>query len=106
MQAQVARTFAKTIEQVTAKTGNVVNVTGGFTFEHVLEMLGKIQVDFDDKGQPARLDVVTSPDDYGKCMKVLEEASRDADCRKRWDDLMQKKREEWLARESHRKLVD
>lgn len=73
--------------------------------EIILEMLETIQLEFYPDGRPHELHVVGglfSPER----LKVVEEQFRNSpELQKRHNELMERKREEWRAREASRKLV-
>lgn len=90
-----------------AASQNGLTVTGskqGPTKEDFLEMMSRIDMDFDD-GQ-ARPMVVMSPQLWDNIKDDVATWEADASFNERVDRLFQQKREDWRARKSRRKLVD
>lgn len=104
---QKAKLLFDKLNEVTDKTGNVVNGKGQpFTFELFIEILEKISIDFDDQGNPYMPMVVVSPEMGAKLKDKLPEWEANLVYKKRFDNLIERKRKEWNDRESHRKLVE
>lgn len=107
MQKQAVELMAKTLERVTAETGNVVDAGGKpITFDHYMEMYEKVWVDFDDAGNPYPHTLVAGPEVITKLQESMKEWESDPEKASRFHKLIERKREEWRDRESHRKLVD
>lgn len=95
--------------QAAESVGNVVDVGGDFRQEHFLEMLSKVYMEFDlGTGQlSANQTFVPSDPTVGELLqRRLQEWGQDPEFRKKYEDLIDLKREEWRAREDNRKLVD
>ena len=95
--------------EATERVGNAVDALGRpFSADLYLEMLEKIQIDFDASGRPdtsgARL--VMHPDVAERVIPLMQQWENDEDFQRRYRDLMLRKRDEWRDRESNRKLVD
>ena len=104
---QKAKLVFDKLKEVTDKTGNVVNGKGQpFTFDLFIESLEKIWIDFDDQGRPYLPTLVVSPNLGAKLKEKLPEWEANSEYKKRFEDLIEKKRKEWNDRESNRKLVD
>lgn len=104
---QQAKMVFNKIDEVVRKTGNITDAKGQpFTFDLFIETLEKICIDFDDQGKPHLPTVVVSPDMGAKLKEMLPKWQADPECKRRFDLLLEKKREEWNDRESNRKLVD
>ena len=73
--------------------------------EILLEMLETIQLEFYPDGRPHELHVVGGLFTPEQLNAADEELRHDPELRKRYDELMAKKSEEWRAREADRKLV-
>ena len=102
---QLANQQVKLIIGELEKTPNKVDAGGKFTIETVFEALEKIRIDFVD-GQASMPQFVLSPQLFASARDVFIAAENDPEIKKRFDDLMEKKRRDWLDRESSRKLVD
>jgi len=92
------------INRVVEEVGNVVNAKGrSFSPDIILEMLEKIQVEFDDHGNPFMPSIVVNPKTANEIN--LEQVLLNSDTDPRFNELMDKKREEWRDREASRRLV-
>ncbi len=104
---QKAKLMFDKLNEITDKTGNVVNGKGQpFTPDLFMEMLNKIWVDFDDQGNPYLPTIVVSPEMGAKLKEKLPEWEANPEYKKKFEELIKRKRKEWNDRESHRKLVD
>jgi hypothetical protein len=107
VRGQQVRQFFQTIDKATEKSGNVINGKGQpITFELLLEVYEKIQVDFDEEGNPHELFFPMHPSMFAKIKDKLFEWENNPEFRKKYEIILEKKREEWYDRESRRKLVD
>lgn len=111
---EVAKEFVKErsklvfekMEEVTQKTGNVVNANSPITPQIILDALEKIQFDFDEYGNPILPSLILHPDQYERIKDEIPKWESDEGLRKRHRELIEKKRQEWIDRENNRKLVD
>lgn len=104
---QRAEHFFNKMKEVTDKTGNVLNAAGHpFTFDMFLEMLNKVWIDFDENGDPYMPSVVVSPEIAAKIKELLPVWQANQEYKKKFDELIERKKREWYDRESNRKLVD
>ena len=104
---QKAEYIFEKLNEITEKTGNKVDAKGQpLTFEHFIEGLRKIQIDFDESDKPHLPTMVVSPILGAKLREKLPQWEADPENKKRFDELIGKKRKEWNDRESHRKLVN
>lgn len=93
------------IEAVTEKTGNVITIKDGvITPEAFLEMLEKVEIDFDDDGQP-RSSWHLSPAMAEQLQKNFQAWQHDPEIKAKLENLDQKKKEEFRAREISRRLA-
>jgi hypothetical protein len=89
------------------KTGNVISGKGKpFTFDHFLEALEKMLIDFDEDGNPFMPSILISPEDWERIKSDFPKWDTDPENKKKIQSIINKKRDEWYDRESHRKLVD
>ena len=103
---QQAKSFYEVVGKAAEEVGNVVSADGEpFSMDLFFEGLQKIDVDFDESGNPIGLAVAMSPKLYQSAAKVFEKAKNDPEMDKRFDAIMERKKEEWRVRESNRKLV-
>jgi hypothetical protein len=76
-----------------------------FDAQVVIEMLEKMQIDFHPDGRPHEIFVdgpVFTPE---RMTAVDKEFESNPELKRRFDEMMEKKKEEWRAREADRKLV-
>jgi hypothetical protein len=96
----------KELDQAVTSVGNVVHAGGKpLSPEHILKALEIMQIDFDASGRPKLPTIVIHPDQFDQWKRVLGEIESDPDLSRRNRELFATKKEEWLARESNRKLV-
>jgi hypothetical protein len=104
---QETRNIFSKFNDITKKTGKVVNGKGDpFTHDLLLELLEKIQIDFDDQGNPYMPALVVPPNIFSKLKEKLPEWEANPEYKRKFEEIINKKRREWHDRESHRKLVD
>lgn len=104
---QQIATVLEHIRESTKRTGNVVSADGqAFNREHLLNLLEKIEIEFDDDGRHNTLSVVEPLGLQGQLAAKMNEWMKDVSFRNKYDEIMNKKRQEWYDRESNRKLVD
>lgn len=76
-----------------------------FDAQMVIEMKEKMQIEFYPDGTPHEI-FVDGPIFTPECLAEIEkEFSDNPELKKKHDEVMEKKKEEWLAREADRKLV-
>jgi hypothetical protein len=95
----------ETMDDATKKTG--LRYDGGgrpLTNEVLMEALSRMYMDFDKSGNPD-VSIVTSPVMAATFQKLEAEIDEDPALRKRWDEMMEKKRDEFRTREINRNLV-
>ena len=68
-------------------------------------MLEKIYIDFDEAGNPGQLMCPVNPELYPSIAKAIAQAEADPANERRYQAIIERKREEWYAREGNRKLV-
>ncbi len=106
MAEKQAKFFYERIGEFAEEAGNVVSAEGEtISIDHFLEVLEKVFRDFDNTGKPDEIVVSASPKLFQSLAKIIEEAKSDPEIQKRFDAIMEQKREEWRVRESNRKLV-
>jgi hypothetical protein len=95
------------IKGATERTGNVIDGGGKpLTPELLLELMQKVEMDFDDEGNPLNMAFVVSPETWETYKDRFREWDQDPEVVRKRDLIMARKRREWLDRESNRKLVD
>lgn len=105
---KMERGIFSTIAQATKEAGTNIDYGGKpFSFETLLTALDTISIEFDEETkQPQMPAIFMSPELYEKIKDKLPEWEQNEEYRKRWDEVLRRKYEEWYARESNRKLVD
>ncbi len=106
MAAEISAHGQSVLDRVTKKAGNVFDAGGAeFSKDHFLELLGKVDMTFGSNKKP-EIVWVAHPDMVEAMQKAWPVWEKDKEFMKRYEALIERKREEWLDRESHRKLVD
>lgn len=104
---QKAQLFFEKMEEITKKTGNIVDGKGQpFTHEMFIETLKKIWIEFDEQGKPMLPTIVVSPELGLKIKEKIPKWEANPEYKKQFEEVIEAKRKEWNDRESHRKLVD
>ncbi len=103
---QQVKSFYEVIDKATEEVGNVVSADGQpFSMDMFFEGLEKIDIDFDEEGNPSELMCPVNPKLFPSVKRVIEDAKSDPEIDKRFKAIMERKKEEWRVRESNRKLV-
>ncbi len=96
----------KELDRTLAKVGNVMDMAGKpFTPDSFIAMMEKIWIDFDCDGMPRLPQIVVGPDAENAVLAMFQKLDEEP-YKTRMNELMAKKHEEYLERESHRTLVD
>jgi hypothetical protein len=104
---QRTHSMIQKFEEMTERTQNIISGENGpLTPDLILELLEKIQISFNDRGEPQNYMIILRPEMREKIIEVLKEIENDPDLRKRHNEIMKIKRREWIARENNRKLVE
>ena len=106
MAGKSKKSLFKEIGRSAEEVGNVVSAGGEpFSIDMHFEMLEKIEIDFDEAGNPGQIICPVNPKFFPSIAKVISQAKDDPETDRRYKAIMERKREEWRARESNRKLV-
>jgi len=94
------------VTEASDQVGNSVNA-GGKPLDPALinEALSRLWIDFNEDGSPRLPTIVVSPEMAARIAEKLPEWERDPKVRAEQRAIIDKKREEWRAREANRKLV-
>ena len=103
MASEVSRTIFETIKEAADEAGNSIANGQPLTKETFLELISRIEIDFDQDGKP-KMPTLFVPPGFDK--SLLDEWNNDPELTIKHEELMRKKKEEWDAREACRKLVD
>ena len=102
MAEQEAKLFYEQIIKSAEEVGNVDSTDGKpFSVDLLFNMLEKIDIDFDEEGNPSGLTFVANSKMSPSIAKLFAQVEADP----RYQEIIERKREEWRARESNRKLV-
>ena len=106
MAGQMVRSAYEELNRITDETGNVTSADGKpFSIEMFFEMLEKMDLDFDEAGNPIGTMFVAHPNLFPAIAKAISQAEADPETAKRYQALMERKKEEWRVRENNRELV-
>jgi hypothetical protein len=106
MAGQQIESFFEMMHQTTEKTGNVVDAGGKpFSPELMLEALEKIEIDFNSDGSPRMPTMALGEAQRAKLLESANDSESMAIFEMRRDKIIDRKREEWRAREANRILV-
>jgi len=105
--AHMEQVFAANFERVTSEVGNAFDMKGApFTLESYIDMLDHVDVAFDNFGFPVWPTPMGRPEMIEAMSREFVRLKTSSVLRDRVEALVQKKREEWRARESGRRLVN
>jgi len=104
---QMNKMVYEKVEVAAKKSGNIINAEGKeFNFDMFMKMLEKISMDFDDNGIPILPTLSINPELFNKVKDKFTEWEENPEYKKRFQELIKRKKEEYGAEESSRKLVD
>lgn len=103
---QKSKHFFEIIDKGVEKVGNIINGKGQpLSSESVLQLLEKIQLEFNESGQIDGLNIVIPASKKEKMQEIMNQFVTDPTLRKRHSQLMEIKKEQWRDREAARILV-
>lgn len=103
---QISESAFNEINKAVEGTGNIVDGGGQpLSPEIYLEVIEKIQMDFDTDGNPSQLTIAVPPNVQDKAVEVLKQLQTDPEYANRYKEIIDKKRRQWRVREAARKLV-
>ena len=103
---QNAKHIFETLNDVTTKTGQVVNAAGRpLTNDDLIHMMERIQLDFERNQEAGDASLVVHPDMVPVLKRLEGEMNRSVDLKKRWKEVMEKKKDEYRQREADRNLA-
>lgn len=106
MARQISEHAFGQINEAVERVGNVVDAGGKpLSPEVYLEVIEKVQLDFDANGKPSQLTVVIPPGMEERAKEVADALEHDPEYSRRYREIIDKKRVEWRDREAARKLV-
>jgi hypothetical protein len=105
--SQMTQTIIKEVSEAADKVGNTVNAKGqSITKELLLDMIEKMDAEFDQNGVWVPPSIILHPDVWKANEEKFKEWEKDKEFTNMQSEIINKKREEWHAREALRKLVD
>ncbi|WP_316179995.1 MULTISPECIES: hypothetical protein [unclassified Bradyrhizobium] len=107
--AQFERHFSShlftTMDEATKRTGLRFDGAGRpVSIDAIIDALSMMNIEFDEHGNPS-ISIVTSPEMAKSFARLEHEFHRNSELRKRWDDMIEKKRDEFRTREINRNLA-
>ena len=104
--AQQAGIIYKKIDKYAEEDGTVVSSDGEpFSIDKYFELLEKIDIDFDEAGNLEGVAFVANPKAYPLIVDVLSQGLAKPENKRRYQQIIERKREEFRVRENNRKLV-
>lgn len=105
MGISMSRQMVEKFDAVTKETGNRMDIQGTLTPEKLFFLLSKMDMPFNDDGQPEWLTFFAGKVASKAIEAVLKEIDSSPELGNEMKSLISKKREQWSDSESHRKLV-
>lgn len=107
MAGQMMQNMISKIAQAADSVGNSINANGEpFLPDHFLQVLDRIDHSFTEDGTWIPPTMIVAPDFMNKNKELIETYNNDAEFLAKRDAIIDRKREDWRAREAHRKLVN
>lgn len=104
--AEATRKLFKSLDALTERTGNVVDAGGKpLSAQAIIEVLEKIHIDCDEDGNLRLPTIVIHPKQTDALKAAEQEMEGNPELKKRYEETLEAKREEWRVREASRKLV-
>lgn len=101
-----SESFFEMMSRITEETGNVATANGKpFSIELFLKGLETIEIDFKPDGEPILPTIIAGKELIKTIKEVLPQLDSNPEYKKRHEEIMERKRQEWRARENSRKLV-
>lgn len=95
------------ISEAAESVGNIIDAGGKLSQDHILELLSKVQTDFDpETKKPINAIFVMHPDLAKKVIPQMKEWEDDSAFQKRLAEVNEKQWIAWRDRESRRRLAD
>jgi hypothetical protein len=102
---QVGRSFMADLDATLEAAGRTANMDGRpLDGQMLLELFEDLEIDFDDSGKPRLPTFLSGNPAHGETIRRL--MTEDQIFIAQFASLLERKKEQWVERESHRKLVD
>jgi hypothetical protein len=106
MAKQHMRLLFTTVTESSERVGTAYDAKGKpFDFDMFLGVLENLWIDFDEQGQPIFPTIMMLPDQLRALAPKFAAWEKDAALMARWRGVIDRKKDEWRARENLRKLV-
>lgn len=106
MGKKISGDMYQSLNDILEETGNKIDGRGEpFSVDKFFEVFDKIFINFDENGEPQLPSIVAGPELVARIQSVLAEIYTDAKNKERYDQIIERKRQEWRDRENSRKLV-
>lgn len=105
MARQTSQMFFETVKKGVEEVGNVFHFTGSPTIDDIYRFYEKVWIDFDENGRPELPTLVCGEKMMEQIKPLFSQIDSDPETKKRFADLMVRKKEEWRDREASRRLV-
>lgn len=107
MGEQMGRYMFKTVDEITKESGNIVDSHGKpFSLDLMFETIEKMQIPFDEQGNPVMPTLVIHPNMSPRLKEIMEKEEVVKEYEERHKKLIEQKRKEWNEEQNSRKLVD
>ena len=106
MAFEEGRVMFERLDETLRNVGNVIEGPKSF-LEQFFEGLEKVQMDFEPDGTPCKRQMVFGSSEAAqRAWDQVRQIERDPELKKRYDRILEQKRQEWRDREAARNLVD
>lgn len=107
MASQQMGAYFRAVDEAVAEAGTAVDAKSEeFSFDLFLDILGKMQMEFDERGELIPPTVMLHPNMWKAIKDKVAGWEHNPEYGARHRQLIERKREEWREREGRRKLVD
>lgn len=93
------------MDRIVTDAGQVVSGKGQPLPETILQTFEKLEIDFDGDGKISGLKVICHPSQQAALVEAFRRLEEDPAYKARFDEVLQRQRERWRARETGRNLV-
>ena len=106
MARQSGKLFYEELGRLADESGHVVAVdANSFSIDAHFDMLERMEIDFDQAGNPDEIMAPVHPKHFPTVRDAMAKAKEDPQTERRFQAIMERKKEEFRVRESNRKLV-
>ena len=105
MARKTFQTFLQSLDKAVSEVGNVVRLEGRPTIEDLFRLYETVDIDFDEEGHPILPTIMCGKEMHEHVQNLLPQVESDLEVRRKFDNMLAKKQEEWRDREASRRLV-